>query len=105
MGSGGVIVMDSSTSMTDVAKFFIEFCKEESCGKCVPCRVGTVELSRLLDKFVAKDATKRDYEMLKRLCSMIKSTSLCGLGQTAPNPILSTIKYFEDEYLEAIKDD
>jgi bidirectional [NiFe] hydrogenase diaphorase subunit len=105
MGSGGVIVMDSSTSMVDVAKFFIEFCKDESCGKCVPCRVGTVELSRLMDKFVNKEATVRDFEMLKRLCKMVKSTSLCGLGQTAPNPIESTIRYFENEYLEAIKND
>jgi bidirectional [NiFe] hydrogenase diaphorase subunit len=105
MGSGGVIVMDSSTSMIEVAKFFIEFCKEESCGKCTPCRVGTVELSRLLDKFVAKEATSKDYDSLQRLCRLLKSTSLCGLGQTAPNPILSTIKYFEAEYLEAIKND
>jgi bidirectional [NiFe] hydrogenase diaphorase subunit len=103
MGSGGVIVMNEKTSMTEVAKFFIEFCKEESCGKCVPCRMGTVELSTLMDKFVNKVATNRDYEKLKELCKMVKATSLCGLGQTAPNPIQSTIKYFEKEYLEGIK--
>lgn len=103
MGSGGVIVMSSDTSMVDVAKFFIEFCKEESCGKCVPCRVGTVELLRLMNKFVSKEASVSDFVKLQELCKMVKSTSLCGLGQTAPNPIQSTIKYFEDEYLQGIK--
>ena len=104
MGSGGVIVTDDSASMVEVARFFVEFCKSESCGKCTPCRVGTEQLTQLLDKFVAKEATQKDYTMLKMLCESIKKTSLCGLGQTAPNPVLSTINYFENEYLEAINE-
>lgn len=105
MGSGGLIVMDESSNMVEVARFFMDFCQSESCGKCVPCRVGTVELTQLLDKFIAKEATKSDYELLKNLCEVVQNTSLCGLGQTAPNPVLSTIKYFEEEYLEGIKND
>jgi len=104
MGSGGLIVMDDSSNMVEVARFFMEFCQSESCGKCVPCRVGTLELTNLLDKFIKKDATKSDFELLKNLCEVVKDSSLCGLGQTAPNPVLSTIKYFENEYLEGIKD-
>lgn len=104
MGSGGLIVMDDSSNMVEVARFFMEFCQTESCGKCVPCRVGTVELTQLLDKFIAKEATKSDFELLKNMCEVVQDTSLCGLGQTAPNPVLSTIKYFENEYLEGIKD-
>lgn len=104
MGSGGLIVMDESSNMVEVARFFMDFCKSESCGKCVPCRVGTVELTALLDKFIEKEATKSDYELLKQMCEVVKDSSLCGLGQTAPNPVLSTIKYFENEYLEGIKD-
>lgn len=103
MGSGGLIVMDESSNMLEVARFFMDFSKSESCGKCVPCRVGTTQLTNLLDKFVDKIATKEDYELLKSLCMVVKDTSLCGLGQTAPNPVLSTIKYFENEYLECIK--
>ena len=105
MGSGGLIVMDESSNMVEVARFFMDFCQSESCGKCVPCRVGTVELTQILDKFIAKEATKSDYELLKNMCEVVKNTSLCGLGQTAPNPVLSTIKYFEEEYLEGIKND
>jgi bidirectional [NiFe] hydrogenase diaphorase subunit len=104
MGSGGLIVVDEGSNMVEVAKFFVEFCKSESCGKCTPCRVGTTQLTNILDKFVQKQASKEDYELLKELCQTIKQTSLCGLGQTAPNPVLSTIRYFENEYLNAIKD-
>jgi bidirectional [NiFe] hydrogenase diaphorase subunit len=98
MGSGGMIVMDETSSMVDVARFFMEFCKDESCGKCVPCRVGTAQMLDLLNKFVQKRATSRDLEPLKELCDMVKSTSLCGLGQSAPNPVLTTLKYFHNEY-------
>ncbi|MCK5110621.1 MAG: SLBB domain-containing protein [Arcobacteraceae bacterium] len=105
MGSGGIIVIDESSNMVEIARFFMDFCKGESCGKCTPCRVGTTQLTDLLDKFIKKEATKNDFELLKELCEVVKSTSLCGLGQTAPNPILSTIEYFEDEYLSCIKED
>lgn len=105
MGSGGVIIMDETSNMVEVARFFMDFSKSESCGKCVPCRVGTTELTTLLDKFIKKEAKKSDYELLKNMCHVVKNTSLCGLGQTAPNPVLSTIKYFENEYLEGILDD
>ncbi len=105
IGSGGLIVMDESSNMVEVARFFMDFCQSESCGKCVPCRVGTTELTLLLDKFVAKNATQNDFELLKSLCEVVKGSSLCGLGQTAPNPVLSTIKYFQNEYLEGINND
>jgi len=105
MGSGGLIVLDDSSNMVEIARYFMDFSQNESCGKCVPCRVGTVELRDLLDKFIAKNATKEDFELLKGLCEVVKDSSLCGLGQTAPNPVLSTIKYFEDEYLEGINND
>lgn len=105
MGSGGLIVIDDSSNMVEIARYFMDFCASESCGKCTPCRVGTTELTLLLDKFIDKKATKADFELLKEMCEVVKSTSLCGLGQTAPNPVLSTIRYFEDEYLAGIKDD
>ena len=105
MGSGGLIVMDESSNMVEVARFFMDFCRSESCGKCVPCRVGTTELTELLDKFIAKKAKKSDFELLKNMCEVVKESSLCGLGQTAPNPVLSTIKYFEEEYLQGIEND
>jgi bidirectional [NiFe] hydrogenase diaphorase subunit len=98
MGSGGMIVMDQTSSMVDVARFFMDFCKDESCGKCVPCRVGTAQMLDLLNKLVAKKATRRDLELLQELCEMVKATSLCGLGQSAPNPVLTTLRYFPDEY-------
>jgi bidirectional [NiFe] hydrogenase diaphorase subunit len=98
MGSGGMIVMDETSDMADVARFFMEFCAAESCGKCVPCRVGTVQMLDLLTKLVNSRATRDDLELLKGLCDMVKSTSLCGLGQTAPNPVLSTLRYFGGEY-------
>ncbi len=102
MGSGGMIVMDDSASMVDVARYFMEFCMTESCGRCVPCRVGTVHMYNLLDKFSQKEATSRDLILLEKLCDMVRNTSLCGLGQTAPNPVLSTLRYFRDEYMECI---
>jgi bidirectional [NiFe] hydrogenase diaphorase subunit len=104
MGSGGMIVMDEGTSMIDVAKFFMEFCVDESCGKCVPCRVGTVHMYNILDDFTKERATMHQLELLEKLCDMVSRTSLCGLGQTAPNPVVSTLRYFRDEYMAAIKD-
>jgi bidirectional [NiFe] hydrogenase diaphorase subunit len=104
MGSGGLIIMDEHSCMVDVAKFFMEFCMDESCGKCVPCRVGTVQMHRLLERITDGSATMQDLETLKELCVMVKETSLCGLGQSAPNPVLSTIHYFLDEYEAHIRD-
>jgi len=104
MGSGGMIVMDETSNMVDVARYFMEFCKDESCGKCVPCRVGTAQMLDLLEKLKAKTATTRDLELLKELCDVVRATSLCGLGQTAPNPVLSTMRYFESEYTDSVKD-
>ena len=98
MGSGGMIVMDETSSMVDVARFFMEFCKDESCGKCVPCRVGTAHMLDLLNKLVRREATRGDLELLQELCDMVRSTSLCGLGQSAPNPVMTTLRYFHDEY-------
>ncbi len=103
MGSGGMIVMDESTNMVDVARFFMEFCMDESCGKCIPCRVGTVQLHRLLTKIRQGEASLTDMELLEELCDMVKHTSLCGLGQSAPNPVFSTLRYFRDEYLALIR--
>ncbi len=105
MGSGGMIVMDETTNMVDVAKFFMEFCKDESCGKCIPCRAGTVQLHRLLTRITERKATVDDLARLESLCQMVKLTSLCGLGQSAPNPVLSTLRYFRNEYLELLRDD
>jgi bidirectional [NiFe] hydrogenase diaphorase subunit len=99
MGSGGMIVMDQSTHMVDVARYFMEFCMDESCGKCVPCRAGTVQLYQLLTKIRDGKARQIDLEQLEDLCDMVKHTSLCGLGQSAPNPVLSTLHFFKDEYL------
>ncbi|HEY9641584.1 MAG TPA: NuoF family protein [Coleofasciculaceae cyanobacterium] len=103
MGSGGMIVMDQSTQMVDVACYFMEFCRDESCGKCIPCRVGTVQMHQLLVQIRAGQATSKDLELLEELCDMVKQTSLCGLGQSAPNPVISTLRYFRDEYLALIK--
>jgi len=105
MGSGGMIVMDETTNMVDVAKFFMEFCMDESCGKCIPCRAGTVQLHRLLARITQRKATADDLARLESLCQMVKLTSLCGLGQSAPNPVLSTLRYFRNEYLELLCDD
>ncbi len=98
MGSGGLVVMDDTSCMPDVAKFFMEFCMDESCGKCVPCRIGTVQLHRILEHITNGSATADDLARLEELCVMMKETSLCGLGQSAPNPLLSTLKYFREEY-------
>jgi bidirectional [NiFe] hydrogenase diaphorase subunit len=98
MGSGGMIVMDGTTDMVDVAKFFMEFCMDESCGKCIPCRAGTVQMHRLLARIAHGTATRADLEKLEGLCDMVKHASLCGLGQSAPNPVLSTLRYFRSEY-------
>jgi len=103
MGSGGLIVMDDQTSMVDVARYFMEFCMEESCGKCIPCRAGTVQLYQLLSTFTKGEATENDLAQLEQLCDMVKHTSLCGLGQAAPNPVLSTLQYFREEYLALMK--
>ncbi len=98
MGSGGMIVMDDTASMVDVARYFMEFCMTESCGKCTPCRVGTVHMYNILDKIARGKATRRDLTLLNKLCDMVKNTSLCGLGQSAPNPVLTTLHYFGEEY-------
>jgi bidirectional [NiFe] hydrogenase diaphorase subunit len=105
MGSGGMIVMDETTRMVDVARYFMEFCVDESCGKCVPCRAGTVQMLHLLEKILNRQATARDLAKLEELCDMVKNTSLCGLGQTAPNPTLSTLRYFREEYNELLQPD
>lgn len=104
MGSGGMIVMDEDNCMVDIAKFYLEFTVEESCGKCTPCRIGNKRLLEILTKITSGQATEADLDTLKELSQIIKDTSLCGLGQTAPNPILSTLKYFEDEYLAHVKE-
>ena len=102
MGSGGMIVMDDTSCMVNVARFFIEFCMTESCGKCIPCRAGTAQMHTLLTRICTGTATLADLELLEELCDTVKSASLCGLGQTAPNPVLSTLKYFRNEYIEHI---
>ncbi len=104
MGSGGIIVMDEETCMVDVAKFFLSFTQDESCGKCTPCREGTKRMLDILEKITNGEGTEEDLETLEWLGNMIKQTALCGLGQTAPNPVLTTLRYFKDEYLAHIKD-
>ncbi len=103
MGSGGMIVMDEDTCMVDIAKFFMKFMVEESCGKCAPCRIGTKRMYEILDKITQGNATMEDLEKLKELCAQIRQNSLCGLGQTAPNPTLSTLEHFADEYIKHIE--
>ncbi len=98
MGSGGLIVMDEDDCMVDIAKFFLDFTVEESCGKCTPCRIGTKRMLEMLEKITSGNATLADLDKLEELCYHVKANSLCGLGQTAPNPVLSTMKYFRDEY-------
>ncbi len=98
MGSGGMIVMDESSCMVDVAKYFMDFCMTESCGKCVPCRVGTYQMNELLARITQRTATAQEIKMLEELCDLLRNTSLCGLGQSAPNPVMSTLRYFADEY-------
>lgn len=104
MGSGGMIVMDESDCMVDIARFYLEFAQEESCGKCIPCRIGTKRLLEILTKISDGKGEMKDLDILKELSYDIKNASLCGLGQTAPNPILSTLKYFENEFISHIKD-
>ncbi len=99
MGSGGLIVMDEDNCMVDIAKFFLEFTVDESCGKCSPCRIGTKRIYEILDKITSGRGTLEDLDLLEELCLHVKSSSLCGLGQTAPNPVLSTLRYFRDEYI------
>ena len=98
MGSGGMIVMDETSSMVDVARYFMEFCMTESCGKCIPCRAGTAQMYNLLGRFVDRTATRADLAQLEQLCDLVRNTSLCGLGQSAPNPVSSTLRYFRPEY-------
>ena len=104
MGSGGLIVMDEDNCMVDIAKFFLEFTVDESCGKCTPCRVGTKRLYEILDRITKGQGKLEDIDKLEELCHYIKSSALCGLGQTAPNPVLSTLMYFKDEYIAHIVD-
>ncbi|MCI7097597.1 MAG: 4Fe-4S binding protein, partial [Lachnospiraceae bacterium] len=104
MGSGGLIVMDEDDCMVDIAKFFLEFTVDESCGKCTPCRIGTKRLLEILEKITEGKATMDDLDQLERLADLIKNNSLCALGQTAPNPVLSTLKHFRDEYVAHIVD-
>ncbi len=102
MGSGGMVVMDAHTNMVDVARFYMEFCKDESCGKCIPCRVGTVQLFNMLTKLRNGQAKPSDLSKIEELCELMRETSLCGLGQSAPNPVLSTLHYFRHEYEQLI---
>ena len=104
MGSGGVIVLDDSACMVNVAKFFLQFTADESCGKCTPCRVGTQMMLEILNRITEGEGTEEDLARLEELAQLVKSASLCGLGQTAPNPVLSTLRYFRDEYLAHIRD-
>ncbi len=104
MGSGGLIVMDEDNCMVDIAKFFLEFTVDESCGKCTPCRIGTKRLHEILDKITNGQGTMEDLTKLEELCYYIKDNALCGLGQTAPNPVLSTLRYFKDEYIAHVVD-
>ncbi|WP_040347739.1 NADH-quinone oxidoreductase subunit NuoF [Acetomicrobium hydrogeniformans] len=104
MGSGGLVVMDEDTCMVDVARFFLEFTQRESCGKCVPCREGTKQMLLMLEKICKGEGTLEDLSKLEELAYMVKETSLCGLGQTAPNPVITTIRYFRDEYLAHIEE-
>ena len=104
MGSGGMVVMDENTCMVGIAKFFLDFTTKESCGKCVPCRIGTKRLCEILTRIVEGNGKEGDVELLEELCNAVKDSSLCGLGQTAPNPVLTTIRYFRDEYDAHIRD-
>jgi bidirectional [NiFe] hydrogenase diaphorase subunit len=104
MGSGGLIVMSEKTCMVDVARFFMDFCMDESCGKCSPCRAGTVQMYRFLDRVSNGSASERGLAHLEALCALLKETSLCGLGATAPNPVLSTLRHFRAEYLAHIRE-
>ena len=104
MGSGGMIVMDEDNCMVDIARFFLDFTVDESCGKCTPCREGTKRMLEILDKITAGKGTPEDLNTLEKLAQTIKTTALCGLGQTAPNPVLSTMNRFRDEYVAHVVD-
>ena len=104
MGSGGLVVMDEDSCMVDVARFFMEFCCDESCGKCPPCRVGTRQMLNILDRICTGEAGLEDIEKLESLATVVRDASLCGLGQTAPNPVLTTLRYFRDEYLAHVEE-
>ena len=104
MGSGGMIVLDEDNCMVDIAKFFLQFTVDESCGKCTPCRVGIRRMLEILDKITEGKGTLEDIDRLEKLATNIKGTALCGLGQTAPNPVLSTIRNFRDEYIAHVVD-
>jgi bidirectional [NiFe] hydrogenase diaphorase subunit len=104
MGSGGLIVMDETSCMPQVARFFVEFCREESCGKCVPCRAGTVQLHAILDRICRGEGASEDLVRLEELAELVRATSLCGLGQGAPNPVLSTLRHFREEYVAHVVD-
>jgi len=104
MGSGGMIIVDEDTCMVDLAKFFLEFVQEESCGKCAPCRVGTKRMLEIMERIIAGNGREGDIELLEELSHGIKNSALCGLGQTAPNPVMSTLRYFRHEYEAHIRD-
>jgi NADP-reducing hydrogenase subunit HndC len=104
MGSGGMIVLDEDDCMVDIAKFFLQFTVDESCGKCSPCRIGTRRMLEILDRITEGNGTMEDLDTLEELASHIKTNSLCGLGQTAPNPVLSTMRNFRDEYIAHVVD-
>ena len=104
MGSGGMIILDEDTCMVDISKFYLEFTVDESCGKCTPCRIGTRRLLQFLEKITSGKGEMEDIEKIEELALHMKSSSLCALGQSAPNPVLSTMKYFRDEYIAHIKD-
>ncbi len=105
MGSGGLVVMDETVKMPEVARFYMEFCRDESCGKCTPCRAGTVKMHEFLDRICEGIGRKRDLQHLESLCKTVRAASLCGLGQSAPNPVFSTLEHFRDEYLELLVED
>ncbi len=103
MGSGGLVIIDDTTGMPDFSRFFMDFCVDESCGKCVPCRVGTVKIRSMLDNIIAGKSSAGDLDKLEKLCRLVKTSSLCGLGQSAPNPVLSTLRYFRHEYEDLVQ--
>jgi NADH:ubiquinone oxidoreductase subunit F (NADH-binding) len=103
MGSGGMIVMDENDSMVDIARFYIQFSVDESCGKCAPCRIGNYQILQILERFAKKRGNEDDLEKLQDIAFAMKKGSLCGLGQTSPNPVISTLKYFPEEYYEKIR--
>ncbi len=104
IGSGGLVVMDDHTCMVEVARFFMNFTQNESCGKCVPCREGTKRMLEILEKIVAGNGSMEDLELLEEIANTVSNTALCGLGKTAANPVLSTLKYFKDEYIAHVRD-